>query len=543
MCTKLKLKDYLKHPLFWIIVLALVLRWWGADHGMPFVYDIDEPALVRSTTGLRFDPNPHHFDWPHLHFYLNYFVSFVLFYGFRGLLQILHLKDTVENILPILWRDPAIFYLLARLFNGFLGALTVIPVFLTGKKLLGRKLGLVAALLLALFPYHVRQSHMALIDIPATFWVAWALYFSSKVLTSSKLSNYLWTGVFVGLAGSTKYNGAFVALVLPIAHFARLLNIGSKQLSLFDGGKNNPSSIIKLSVTKLFEGFGKLVLAGVASVVAFFAGTPYALLDWKTFMGKDDPTGAMWQFTNVGSVPLEKYWFQVYDAFWLKMVNNLGVVLTVVFLIALVLMLVRRWSTRSFFLAPFIVFYFLLTARGTRNPSHYYLIVYPSIALLVGDSVLRILQKLQAVFKGKALTMGLFLILLNPLAIIVGDNILFSRLDTRQLVDTWVTQNVDKTQPILIVGDPALGLSKDNLVKKYINFGQLHDMREDENVNTLDRFSVVVMVGKQVELPEQFVVTKEIFPQNQRGPKVWIYQTGCVEGSAESCIVELTLDQ
>ena len=45
-----------------------------------------------------------------------------------------------------------------------------------------------------------------------------------------------------------------------------------------------------------------LVISGVTAIAGFLLGTPYALLDFKTFSRTDGPKGAFWQFKNVGSL-------------------------------------------------------------------------------------------------------------------------------------------------------------------------------------------------------------------------------------------------
>src|SRR3989338_10908526 len=98
----------------WLVLifsLSLLVRTIGVSHGFPFIFHPDEPAVVRSAVGIRFNLNPKHFDWPSLHFYLNFFIfSFLI--SFRSLLQILNLKRIIISVYPLLWRDPLVFYLI-----------------------------------------------------------------------------------------------------------------------------------------------------------------------------------------------------------------------------------------------------------------------------------------------------------------------------------------------------------------------------------------------------------------------------------------------
>jgi len=81
--TESMLKKQNNWFIFFIIVLALAVRLAGIEHGFPFIFHPDEPTIVRSALGIRFDLNPKHFDWPHLYIYLNYFL-YMAFAKFRN---------------------------------------------------------------------------------------------------------------------------------------------------------------------------------------------------------------------------------------------------------------------------------------------------------------------------------------------------------------------------------------------------------------------------------------------------------------------------
>ncbi len=61
-------------PLVLIILLAFFVRVIGIWHSFPDIVHPDEPTIVRSALGVRFFPNPKHFDWPHLYIYANYHI-------------------------------------------------------------------------------------------------------------------------------------------------------------------------------------------------------------------------------------------------------------------------------------------------------------------------------------------------------------------------------------------------------------------------------------------------------------------------------------
>lgn len=166
-----KISQRIDFVLVGIILFGFILRFIGAKHGFPFITHPDEAAVVRSAMGIKFDPNPAHFDWPHLHFYLNYFVYY-LFIKFRAFVQVLGLRSSLEPNIPLFWRDPLVFYYISRLVSIIMGALTAWPIYLAGKSLFNRRAGLFAALAIAITPFHVWHSHYALIDVPTVFWLS-----------------------------------------------------------------------------------------------------------------------------------------------------------------------------------------------------------------------------------------------------------------------------------------------------------------------------------------------------------------------------------
>src|SRR3989344_1801428 len=172
-----------KHPskyLLFIIIIGLILRFVGITHSFPYIFHPDEPTIVRSALGIRFNPNPGHFDWPHLYVYLNYLL-FMVFAKVRDFLTEFGYKEQVSFYAPIIWNDDLIFYLLTRSFTAILGALTAIPVYLAAKEVFNTRVGLLSALAISVVPFHVWHSHYSLTDVPMTFFLAWAIYFSTKI--------------------------------------------------------------------------------------------------------------------------------------------------------------------------------------------------------------------------------------------------------------------------------------------------------------------------------------------------------------------------
>lgn len=440
-----RLKIALASYIFWIFAGALILRLIGIGFGYPFIFHPDEPSVVRSALGMRFDLNPGHFDWPHLYFYLNYFL-YMIFGKARVLLEAIGLRTMISAVMPVIWDDTFVFYLISRIFSAFLGALTVFPVYMAARSFFNNKrIALFSALVLALIPYHIQISHYALVDVPMVFFFAWAMYFSSKILLSDKWSNYLWAGVFVGLAASTKYNGALSSLLVVSAHLLRILKTKEYQ-KVFD----------LRSVLQLFS-------AGALSILSFIVGTPFSVLDFRQFIRTDGPTGAFWQFKNVGNTGVITHLRQFYDVLFFRLTENFGYVFFIVFLALFVYLLVKMKFNRPLLLLYAVSFILIYYVSGFKNPrSHYLMISFPMVTLLAGYGLNELfvgLRHLKWKLKETVANLVLFVLFLVPF--IFGVLVLVSLVskDTRNVLYDWIQTNV-KTNEIIYydstVFDPLL---------------------------------------------------------------------------------------
>ena len=99
-------------------IISFLVRLSGMDWGFPAILHSDESNVVRSSLGMRFgDLNPHHFDWPSLYFYINYFV-FMGFIKFRVLLQILFSTEIMQKTFPFWWEPDLPFNYISRIITS-----------------------------------------------------------------------------------------------------------------------------------------------------------------------------------------------------------------------------------------------------------------------------------------------------------------------------------------------------------------------------------------------------------------------------------------
>lgn len=268
---KSNLLTTVKTKIFLIFTLALIIRFFFIFLNYPFVFHPDEPTVVNSTINLRYDLNPKHFDWPTFYYYFTY----PFFYIFEKIYFLLN-DFKILNNLNI---DSINYYLISRFVTTIFGAATAVSVYFILINLkVNRDLAILGSCIMAIIPFHVTRSALALTDIPMVFMASVSIYLLTKNLDQFKDSNFIWACFFAGLSVSTKYNGYMIFLTLAL--FILII----KKLSISD-----VSLYLK---------------SAISSLLGFFIGTPYFVFDYKTFFISDSPKGALWQFQNVGKVSL-----------------------------------------------------------------------------------------------------------------------------------------------------------------------------------------------------------------------------------------------
>ena len=233
------------------LVLAALLRFWALPQGIPFSVQVDEPeVLLRAVRMMKTgDFNPHFFDYPTFYMYLQALVAVgrFLFGAMRG------------EWAGLAQAPPEAFYLWGRAVTATLGTATVWVVYHTGLRW-GRRVALLAAVMFAVMPLHVRESHFVLTDVPVTFLVMLTLLLSLRAHERSTLTAFALAGAAAGLAGATKYNGV-LALFLPLLACALTPAL-------------RPSRIAAAAIVI------------VSMVAAFLVAAPYTLLDLPAFLNQ-----------------------------------------------------------------------------------------------------------------------------------------------------------------------------------------------------------------------------------------------------------------
>jgi hypothetical protein len=249
---------------WWIVAgicaLALALRVYALNYGLPDVLNPDEiPILNRALAFGKGSLNPKNFLYPSLYFYALFAWEAAFFVAGR-LTGLFHSLSDFERQFFV---DHSRHVLAGRALTAAFGVLTVAAVYRLGARLYDRTTGIAAALLLAVAPLAVRDAHYVKQDVPVTLFIVLTQLACARLVVDAEAASRRWAwlvaGAMAGLALSTHYY-AF-PVIAPIIVAAAI-----------DAGRTGD-----------WRGsFRMLVWAGISSIVAFFATTPFLLVEIPT---------------------------------------------------------------------------------------------------------------------------------------------------------------------------------------------------------------------------------------------------------------------
>jgi len=235
--------------LYLALLAATLLRVWSLGAHLPFGPGVDEPEVMERAVRIMKtgDLNPHFFDYPSLYIYIEAIASTLRF-----------LSGAIEGRWSALAQAPTEeFYLWGRTVTAMFGIATVWLLHRAGLYW-GRRTALLAAVMLAVMPLHVRESHYTLTDVPSTFFVTLTLLLSLRAHDTATAWSFVLAGAAAGLAGATKYN-AGLAVIMPLIACAM-----------------TPAARASRSVV--------IPCVLVAALIAFLLAAPYTFLDLPHFL-------------------------------------------------------------------------------------------------------------------------------------------------------------------------------------------------------------------------------------------------------------------
>lgn len=199
----------------WVILVilfaALLIRLVGIKPGFPTIHPDEEAATYGTALEMVFngDLNPRRVDYPagvpliHYFLYRIFFIPVSLIRVFISQpAQLFKIKDFRELIFGA---HNVNAYYWSRYISALFGAGAVWLTYLVGKRMFGKKAGLLAAFLVAFNYRHALSSHLALTDIYNSFFTLLSFYATLLLGEKDSRRRYLLAGLCCGLCFSVKY--------------------------------------------------------------------------------------------------------------------------------------------------------------------------------------------------------------------------------------------------------------------------------------------------------------------------------------------------
>jgi hypothetical protein len=405
-----------------ILVLAALVRLVGISFGLPHPQvRPDEGTIGSIATGFyQGGLNPHFFNYPAL-FMVAVAACLALWLRLGSMLGFLRGRDAMNAMLT-----PTNIHGIARLLSATAGVATVWLVFRVAERLFDRTTAMVSAAFLALAFLHVRDSHFGVTDVAATFMAFAAFLFIVRLAESGATRDLIAAGIMSGLATSTKYNVAIIAL-------PAILVIVSRGRDPF--------------VRRL----GRVGVFGAVMTVAFLAASPYSLLEWRQFieaLRAESVHLASGHGVNVG-----RGWY-VHMRSTLR--HGLGLPMLLGSLGGM-LWLVWKRPRQGTLIALFPVAYYLVLGSGYTVFARYMMPVVPFLCLTAGYATTAVGRWLadragRPAWAPFTVAIGALLVLAPPTASVFHLDRLLSRADSRVIAARFVENRFPRGARIAHVG-------------------------------------------------------------------------------------------
>lgn len=404
-----------------IVLIAASLRLLGIQQGLPYVLYPDEAVLVNHAMAFGTgDLNPHYFIYPSLYMYVLFLIYGVGYVAGHAL----GIFSSTEDFARLLFTNATPFYLSGRLIAASCGTITVGLVFLLAQRCYSTRVGLAAAAFLAVSEQHVSFSHFVKTHAVAGMFVALTFMAAVSIYREGSRKSYLLAGLCSGLGISTIYHVVFVNVSIVVAHVLRWR----------EKRKDAPASLAHPWL------FASLAL----SVIAFFAGTPYALLDWRNFSGDLQSTGRV--FLSGG------FWERDTLFPLTSLVRTMGTPIGAIALagLAYALLLRRRPSDLLLGSQPLFLALFLMLFRA-KEP-HHMLIAFPALAILGASLVVDIVERVFATDRWRGFATGVVVsgLIAAPAVKSFQQSYELSLPDTRIAAKAWVEDNLPSGSRIVM---------------------------------------------------------------------------------------------
>jgi hypothetical protein len=406
------------------LVLALSIRLWSIDFGLPYRYHIDEPAYVISA--LQIGQGNIDIPYPPLSPSFQQLV-YLFLYGVMFFVYFIFGWVQSPADLALLYKsDPSIFYLLARGISVITSVATIGLIFPLVKLIRNSSVALAAVLFLSLSFLDVRHAHFVEPYSIISMLIIGAIYLSILYLRRGNLKYLLLAGLISGIAVGIRPSVFPIGITLLLALFFHWRAPDKR--------------------TRIFFPFAYL---GASCVIGYILGVPGIIVNTKNFIitmsSQLSSASSEGGFIGVLFTELPSW------KFYISMAEvSYGVPLVILASIGFLLTITRLKQENILFLSfPVLYSSILLMAPGGSAAFARYLVpVLPFLAVLASDALITIIETVGKKIAPKTKIAVLVTLSIALAAIpayrVLRLNYLWMQPDTRTLAKEWVEINLDE---------------------------------------------------------------------------------------------------
>ena len=425
------------------MVAAAGARFWALSQGLPFVMSRpDEREALEHTVGFASgDLNPHWFVYPNLFFWAVWLWEELV-------LAVRRVWIPTPSYATLLVTDMPRLLLYGRALSALVGTATVALLYVVGAKTGGRRLGLLAAALLAGNFLHVRDSHALKSESFVTLGMLAGAWLLARWVAAPQRRRAVVAGAVIGVATALKYNG--ILLLIP-AWLA----------DLRWGGRRG---------WRRWLPSGQLVLLGATALGVFTVLSPFLVLDALTmqstaaFVGKavyasrPGPPAAGGTLARLLGERAFGYHVTV------SLRHGFGLTFALATPVAILSALRRDTPVLLRLAAPFCLVYYLAIGASPVLLARYLTPLAPLLALLVAALVVALADRAGTRRARTAvLVAGAIALLGEPVASIAAWGRIASRTDTRVLATRWMAEHLAPGSVVAELGTIVFPISDPDL--------------------------------------------------------------------------------
>jgi hypothetical protein len=440
-----------------IIFIGLVMRLWSINYGLPDIMYIDAQKTVGLSKKIalkilngQWNIDPEKYQYPT--FYINILAAEFVIYGlYYGLVNTYNgkfktFKEAIYSLYMPTERGylykavPSIFYSMARITSAIAGTLTILFTFLLASTAFkDRRIGLVAALFIALMFFHIKDSKYPMTDATMCLMGVIGAYYLAKISIESTLKNYILAGAFIGLGASTKYFPIFYTIPFGLIIIKDWIDERIKDR----------------------KNLYKKIVIGLSMILIFFIiGTPIFLVRYSNYLGF---TNLQMQVQRKGKVGYTQNWYFDY-LFNTYPINNelfstnglwsaMGIPILILLLIGIIYSLYMVFSNKSNnkwidlgLTLMVILFYIFMAGEGKKRIIRYFYFCYPIYAVIAARFLTDISDIIFKNFNNQKRNLVLCffaIIFVLPTSIrTIRFNYIRSFPDTRISAGKWIEENI-----------------------------------------------------------------------------------------------------